>query len=89
MNAHRRDFKPNDSNINGAWDFLFKGVNNCNRLIFQFTQLKDQGKADPALADKFIAELSALRALYYYWLMDTFGNVPIQTQFDVPAGFLA
>jgi starch-binding outer membrane protein, SusD/RagB family len=88
VNAHRRDYKPTDPNVNGAWDFLFKGVGNCNRLIFQFETLVAQGKADPALAKKFIAELRGLRALYYYWLCDTFGNVPIQTKFDVPANFL-
>jgi starch-binding outer membrane protein, SusD/RagB family len=88
VNCHRRDFKPTDANINNAWGFLFGGVNTCNRLIFQFNTLVDQGKADPALAKKFVAELRTLRALYYYWLLDTFGNVPIQTSFDVPAGFL-
>ena len=30
---------------------------------------------------KFIAELKALRAIYYYWLLDLFGNVPISTDF--------
>lgn len=88
LNAHRHEYKPNDPNINNSWGFLFAGVNTCNRLIFQFETLKDAGKADPALADKFIAELRTLRALYYYWLLDTFGNVPIVDEFNVPADFL-
>jgi starch-binding outer membrane protein, SusD/RagB family len=81
INVHRHDFKPTDPNINNAWNFLFGGINTCNRLIFQFTELKEAGKADPVLADKFISELRALRALYYYWLLDTFGNVPIVSDF--------
>jgi len=87
INAHRHDLKPTDGNVNGAWGFLYGGVATCNRLIAQFTLLKDGGKVEPALADKFIGELRTLRALYYYWLLDTFGNVPLVTSFDVPADY--
>lgn len=88
INAHRHEFKPGDPNINNAWGWLFGGVNTCNRLIFQFTTLKDEGKVDAALADKFIAELRVLRAMYYLFLIDTFGNVPLVDRYDVPEGFL-
>jgi starch-binding outer membrane protein, SusD/RagB family len=81
LNVHRHEYKPTDPNINNAWNFLFGGVATCNRLIFQFDELKAAGKADPVLADKFIAELRALRALYYYWLLDSFGNVPVVSDF--------
>lgn len=87
INAHRHEFKKTDDNINNSWNFLYSGVNTCNRLIAQFTSLKDGGNVEPALADKFIAELRVLRAMYYFWLMDTFGNVPLVTRFDVPEGF--
>ncbi len=87
VNSHEHDFKPGDSNINNAWGFLYGGVATCNRLIAQFTTLKDAGKVTPALADKFIGELRTLRALYYYWLLDTFGNVPLVTSFDVPSDY--
>lgn len=87
INAHRHELKSTDPNVNNAWNFLYSGVNTCNRLIAQFTTLKDAGSVDPALADKFIAELRVLRAMYYFWLMDTFGNVPLVTRFDVPEGF--
>lgn len=87
INAHRHDFKAGDPNVNNSWGFLYGGVATCNRLIAQFTTLKDAGNVDGALADKFIGELRVLRAMYYYWLMDTFGNVPLVTSFDVPEGF--
>ena len=87
INAHRHEYKSSDPNIEVAWNFLFGGVNTCNRLIFQFETIKAEGKVDSALVDKFIGELRVLRALYYYWLCDTYGNVPLVTRFDVPAGF--
>ncbi|MCC6411295.1 MAG: RagB/SusD family nutrient uptake outer membrane protein [Saprospiraceae bacterium] len=81
-NSHEHTLKPTDTNLNNAWTFLFGGVNTCNRLIFQFTELRDGGSVDAELANKFIAELRVLRAMYYYWLIDTFGNVPWVISFD-------
>jgi hypothetical protein len=58
-----------------TWNFLFKGVNTCNRLIALFQPLNTD------VSKKYISELQALRAIYYYWLLDLFGNVPISTDF--------
>jgi starch-binding outer membrane protein, SusD/RagB family len=88
INAHRHELKATDPNVNNAWTFLYGGVNTCNRLIFQFTKLKEEGKVDGTLADKFISELRVLRAMYYFFLVDTFGNVPLVTRFDVAEDFL-
>ncbi len=78
---HTHTYQPDDPEINGAWNFAFGGVNTCNRLIFQFESLNATG------AEAFVAELEALRGFYYYLLLDLFGNVPIVTEFDVPADF--
>lgn len=82
LRMHRHQFTYEEGYFNNTWQFLFSGVNNTNRLIFQFESAVDEGNADPELAEAFIAELRALRALYYYWLLDTFGNVPIITSFE-------
>ena len=87
LNAHRAEFNPADGPLDGAWGFLFGGVNTCNRLIFTFNKLINDGSVDPALATPFISELRTLRALWYLWLIDGFGNVPIVDKFDVPTGF--
>lgn len=74
-------YTPETDRVRDTWPFLYGGVNACNRLIFQFQNLEIEGK------DAYIAELKALRALWYLWLMDTYGNVPIVDRFDVPDGF--
>ncbi len=79
LHTHAYNFE-NDI-INNGWAFCFGGISTCNRLIFQFNELGVEG------ADEFTAELRALRGLYYYWLLDLYGNVPIVTDFDVPADF--
>lgn len=68
-------YQANDSKINNTWDFLFKGVNTCNRVLSILEPL-----GTPS-SKKFVSELRALRAIYYYWLLDLYGNVPISTDF--------
>ncbi|MCW3080456.1 RagB/SusD family nutrient uptake outer membrane protein [Segetibacter sp.] len=68
-------YKPNDSEVNGAWNMLYAGVNGCNRLL---ATLEPLGTAQSIA---FIAELKSLRAIYYYWLLDIYGNVPLSTDF--------
>ncbi len=75
VRLHQQLWTAEDPTVNSTWSFLFGGVNACNRLIFQFTEL-----ANP-LTDPFIGELQALRAIYYLWLLDLYGNVPIVTSF--------
>lgn len=68
-------YKASDPKMNGTWDFLFKGVNTCNRVLSILEPL------GTPTSKKFVSELKALRAIYYYWLLDMFGNVPISTDF--------
>jgi hypothetical protein len=76
---------PADGGPTNTWNFLFKGVNTCNRLL---NSLEPLAVDNPATYKKFVFEMKALRAIYYYWLLDLFGNVPISTDFtktDPPA----
>jgi len=68
-------YKPDDPRPTGTWEFLFKGVNTCNRVLATLEPLGTDA------SKKYIAELKALRAIYYYWLLDLYGNVPITTDF--------
>lgn len=78
---HRHTYTSGEAYVNHWWNNIYQGISTCNRLIFQFRQLEDVD-VTPA-----IAELRALRALYYYWLVDLYGNVPIQDKFDVPLDY--
>jgi hypothetical protein len=61
--------------ING-WNFCYKGVNTCNQLIA--TLAKHTNSKIP----QYVAELRGLRAIYYLWLLDWYGNVPITIDFS-------
>jgi len=75
LQLHSHDFTPDNSFFNGFWQQCYGGINTANRLIYTFEQL---GTPE---AEAFISELRAVRALWYYWLLDGFGNVPLVTDF--------
>jgi starch-binding outer membrane protein, SusD/RagB family len=58
-----------------AWNFCYTGISTCNRLIATLTTLNTTS----SLA--YIPELKTLRAVYYFWLLDWFGNVPLSIDF--------
>lgn len=64
-------YTPQDPKLNGAWNFLYSGINTTNRVLATLEPLETE------VAKTYIAELKALRAIYYYWLLDNFGNVPL------------
>jgi len=82
---HDHKWTADDEIAVNNWNRSYAGIANCNRLIYQIESGSipfTEGK------EAVIAELKVLRASYYYVLCDLFGNVPIITQFDVPAGFI-
>jgi hypothetical protein len=84
IRLHRHTFTNNDAAIQQGWNDLFAGVSNTNRIIFQFETILEEG-GNEELINPFISEMKALRAYYYYLLLDHYGNVPIVTGFaDVP-----
>ena len=59
--------------FNGAWNSAYTGVARANLFITSMENASVPNKAT------YIAEGRALRAFYYYILMDDFGGVPIVT----------
>jgi hypothetical protein len=77
IRLQRHTWTVSDPLINGTWTFLFGGVSITNRLVFQFKNFVKSGKLSKEDGAAFIAEIKALKAFYYYWLLDMYGNVPI------------
>jgi hypothetical protein len=71
-------------NVNAIWQWGFGGINTCNRII----SVINAGPSPEAKKVSSIAEVKAMRALYTYFMMDLYGNIPIITDFpvaDLPA----
>ena len=72
---HQHQWENSAFYINNAWNDWSGGVSLCNRLIEEFEA------AGSAEAEAGILELRALRALYFYFALDAFGNVPLVTSY--------
>ena len=77
LDIHRHTFTPNSpaglDNIKNAWVSMFTGIAKANVVLAGVENVNFNNK------QVVIAELRALRAFYYYMLMDMFGGVPIVT----------
>ncbi|PID91542.1 MAG: RagB/SusD family nutrient uptake outer membrane protein [Bacteroidetes bacterium] len=78
---HLHSWTREDGALNGGWSFGYSGVTTCNRLIYQFQFMVDNGTMEPDVAEAYIAELRAVRGFFYWQLIDMFGNVPLVTTF--------
>ncbi len=72
------NWTPTTSQINGAWTSLYNGVGRVNFALKSLDNLKEK----PDNIANIEAELKVLRAYFYYWAMDLFGNIPLVTSFD-------
>ncbi|HEY6975370.1 MAG TPA: RagB/SusD family nutrient uptake outer membrane protein [Chitinophagaceae bacterium] len=69
-------YNATDPTPNNGWNFCYTGISTINKLLITLAN-----STSPS-AGAFVSELKALRAIYYYWLLDMFGNVPIVTDFS-------
>lgn len=76
-NLHQHTWSPTLGPFDDAWGWGFGGIGTCNRIIEFF-------ESQPASAnrDLTLAEVKAQRAIYYFTMMDCFGNIPIVTGFS-------
>lgn len=72
-------YNSNDPDPSNNWNFCYSGINTCNRLIATLSQY-----SNPQIPG-YLAELKGLRAIYYLWLLDWYGNVPISIDFKSTA----
>ena len=76
----------NDAFVNGLWTNNYAGIRRCNQGIELITNFNDPASkvlGTQAQKDLRIAELRALRGLYYFQMVQQFGGVPLIT--TVPA----
>lgn len=67
--------------IKNSWLYLYKVIALCNRSLETLEKYKYLLSGFEY--DRYAAEVRSLRAIYYWYLLDLFGNVPIVTQTDV------
>lgn len=69
-----------DNSLYNTWNYLYKVIVLCNESLDIIEQHKSL--LTDAQLQCYTAEVRALRAMYYYYLQDMFGNVPLVTAAD-------
>lgn len=65
----------NNSAIKATWSYLYKEIALSNRSLEKLNEYSSL--LTPSQLRSYTAEVRALRAMYYYYLMDLFGRVPL------------
>lgn len=75
QNFFLHNFASSVDTYNNNWKNIYKITGQCNGSIDQLTPLL----TDHPDYKAYVSELRALRAIYYYYAMDLFGQVPVVT----------
>jgi starch-binding outer membrane protein, SusD/RagB family len=75
---HLHTWNPDHTNVVSTWGWGFSGIGQCNTLLNLFAKAPASSTKPAA-----IAEVTAMRSLYYYFMMDLYGNIPIIDSFPV------
>lgn len=75
------DISADNEVVENSWKYLYKVVVLCNRSLALLDEYRSLLSDDEYTA--YQAEVRALRAMYYYYLIDLFGDVPLVTKADV------
>lgn len=76
---HYHTWTPDHPNVLTIWQWAYGGITTCNRLL----NLTLSFGFPPAEQTARLAEIKAMRALYYFFLLDLYGNVPLVTDYPV------
>ncbi len=67
------------ANVNANWRPFYRTINFCNTLIEKAPEvLASDNTFSQAQLDQFLAEAKTIRALMYFYLVRTFGDVPLK-----------
>jgi len=61
-----------------TWDHMYSSISKCNNLLENMSRAKDNVSDD--FFTRIQAEARFLRAFYYFWLTELYGDVPLLTK---------
>ena len=81
-NMYQHKWSPNDLPLYNTWKYLYKVVVLSNKSLHIIDKYSHNLSEEQRVA--YEAEVRALRALFYYYIMDMYGRVPIVTSYEQP-----
>lgn len=73
----QHNFSATNKILTQSWQFVYEGISACNEVLYVIEQssIEFSGK------DRVLAEIKILRAYFYFWAADGWGNIPFSTDF--------
>ncbi|WP_437922078.1 RagB/SusD family nutrient uptake outer membrane protein [Sphingobacterium sp. LRF_L2] len=78
ISMHKHTFNPSISHFYGLWYNAYRGIGSANQVL----------DLESEAVTSYIPEMRAMRALFYYFLLDNFRNIPLETTQKLPGGYL-
>lgn len=64
--------------IFAPWDAMYGGISKCNQILSILNTAPDSD-----FKERAIAEIRAMRALYHFWVLDLYGDIPVIEEFGI------
>ena len=77
QDMYKHSWQPAHELLDNAWKYLYKVITLCNNSLERLEMHQALAGSD---CEQWKAEVKALRAMYYWYLIDLFGDVPLITQ---------
>lgn len=81
QDLYRHSWNPRHEVIENSWMYLYKIIAMCNRSLATLESHSDM--LYQYQKERYMAEVRTIRAIYYWYLLDLFGGVPIVTTNEV------
>ena len=75
MDVYDITFNSQNADVTGFWTVCYQGINNANAAILNIPKIKNF--ADPTVQTRLVGEARFMRALYYFYLVQLYGDVPM------------
>ena len=80
QNMYQHKWSPNDLPLYNTWKYLYKVVVLSNKSLSIIDKYNHLLTLEQRVT--YEAEVRAIRALFYYYIMDMYGRIPIVTSYD-------
>ena len=74
MFLHKHSWTVDHPFVQSTWEWGYAGISDCNRVL----NLLEKAQDGP-VKTSYLSEVRTMRALFYFYMMDLYGNVPIIT----------
>lgn len=76
VEVDNHNYTPFNGHISDAWANMYTGINRANLVLEEVPNVS----MNAALKNRILGEASFLRALYYFYLVQLFGDVPLMLE---------